>query len=409
MRLPRAIVGGRAATGCARGQLARRRVRRRARRRSSRHPSPGPCLRGRLPDLGRGSPARNDGPPPRTSSTRSRTRSSRSRPRPRAPGRRGGKGVPLPGGRPGVPGAGSRRPTCRSRRMPPTPSPSSPRRRPDNSPPSSCAAETRRSTCCRAPGTRTTSSTASRCRDRVGVQAYLVLEQALQDKNSAQALTDQATSEVIREQLKVEAEAALVGPGRGGRGGGRARGRGGAPRRAKQQLVVLQEHRAATEADYPEAGAAAAQQRRRRGCRAAGTSAGHGMDEAGAGRVTECSAGDCIRSTGAGDCTRAPTWGGLRRSDLRGDRWHRGLRGTNGGYGNFVLIDHGGGVQTGYAHIKPGGIYVGRRPAGRDRAPHRRGGHHRGHPRDATSTSRCAPAARGRCSDFLAQQGVALG
>jgi murein DD-endopeptidase MepM/ murein hydrolase activator NlpD len=33
--------------------------------------------------------------------------------------------------------------------------------------------------------------------------------------------------------------------------------------------------------------------------------------------------------------------------------------GPNGGYGNFVLIQHSYGVQTGYAHIKPGGIYVG--------------------------------------------------
>ena len=33
--------------------------------------------------------------------------------------------------------------------------------------------------------------------------------------------------------------------------------------------------------------------------------------------------------------------------------------GWNGGYGNFVLIDHGGGVQTAYGHIVSGGILVG--------------------------------------------------
>lgn len=32
--------------------------------------------------------------------------------------------------------------------------------------------------------------------------------------------------------------------------------------------------------------------------------------------------------------------------------------GANGGYGNYVRIQHGGGVGTGYAHIKPGGIIV---------------------------------------------------
>lgn len=33
--------------------------------------------------------------------------------------------------------------------------------------------------------------------------------------------------------------------------------------------------------------------------------------------------------------------------------------GPNGTYGNFVLIDHGGSTQTGYAHIRDGGILVG--------------------------------------------------
>lgn len=33
--------------------------------------------------------------------------------------------------------------------------------------------------------------------------------------------------------------------------------------------------------------------------------------------------------------------------------------GPNGSYGNFVLIDNGGGINTGYAHIRNGGILVG--------------------------------------------------
>lgn len=33
--------------------------------------------------------------------------------------------------------------------------------------------------------------------------------------------------------------------------------------------------------------------------------------------------------------------------------------GYNGGYGNYIKIDHGGGIATGYAHIRPGGFFVG--------------------------------------------------
>ena len=33
--------------------------------------------------------------------------------------------------------------------------------------------------------------------------------------------------------------------------------------------------------------------------------------------------------------------------------------GYNGGYGNYIKIDHGGGVGTGYGHIRQGGIFVG--------------------------------------------------
>lgn len=32
--------------------------------------------------------------------------------------------------------------------------------------------------------------------------------------------------------------------------------------------------------------------------------------------------------------------------------------GPNGTYGNWILLDHGEGISTGYAHIMPGGIYV---------------------------------------------------
>ena len=52
--------------------------------------------------------------------------------------------------------------------------------------------------------------------------------------------------------------------------------------------------------------------------------------------------------------------------------------GWSGSYGNFIKIDHGGGISTGYAHIRPGGLFVGygqwveRRPADRRERHHRR-------------------------------------
>ncbi|WP_243648556.1 M23 family metallopeptidase [Agromyces fucosus] len=33
--------------------------------------------------------------------------------------------------------------------------------------------------------------------------------------------------------------------------------------------------------------------------------------------------------------------------------------GYSGTYGNFIKIDHGGGISTGYAHIRDGGRFVG--------------------------------------------------
>ena len=32
---------------------------------------------------------------------------------------------------------------------------------------------------------------------------------------------------------------------------------------------------------------------------------------------------------------------------------------SNGGYGNYIKIDHGGGIGTGYGHIRAGGLFVG--------------------------------------------------
>ncbi len=48
----------------------------------------------------------------------------------------------------------------------------------------------------------------------------------------------------------------------------------------------------------------------------------------------------------------------------------------NGSLGNWILIEHGSGVETGYAHLAAGGTFVAAGPDGRGRAAHRRGRQH---------------------------------
>ena len=71
----------------------------------------------------------------------------------------------------------------------------------------------------------------------------------------------------------------------------------------------------------------------------------------------------------------------------------------NGSLGNWILIDHGSGVETGYAHLAAGGTFVAAGRDGRRRAAHRRGGQHgrlhgmppplRGAPRRGRGRTRC--------------------
>ncbi len=194
---------------------------------------------------------------------------------------------------------------------------------------------------------------------RVGVQTYLVLEQALQDKNSAQALTDKANeAKVILEELKVAAEAAFLAAQAAATAAAAAYELEQTHQaEMKAQLVVLQERRAATEADY------LAGVRERWGA-GAGSSLGEisdsGWTKPVAGSVTSVFgwrlhpiAGEWRLHTGTdlGAGCGSPIYAASGGTVV--------YAGPNGGYGNFVLIDHGGGVRTGYAHIMPGGIYVG--------------------------------------------------
>jgi murein DD-endopeptidase MepM/ murein hydrolase activator NlpD len=193
---------------------------------------------------------------------------------------------------------------------------------------------------------------------RVGVQSYLILEQALQDKNSAQALTDQANeARVILEELKVKAQEAFdIAQVAAAAAAVAYEAEQVRQAEMQAQLVVLKERRAATEADY------LAGVRERWGADASGLGeiSDTGWTRPVVGRITDPFGwrvhpiyGTWRLHTGTdiGAGCNAPIY-----AASGGTVVYAGWYGT---YGNFVLIDHGGGVQTGYAHIVNGGILVG--------------------------------------------------
>lgn len=192
---------------------------------------------------------------------------------------------------------------------------------------------------------------------KVGEQASRISDKAIQDRNTAQALTDQAeVAQDQLEQLKAEAESAFLS----------AQSAAAAAQAAldaqlanqatlQQQLAVLTERRTATEADYL-AGVEAR------------TGSGASLD------AGEISLAGWARPA-SGYINSVYGW-----SAQYGSSFHKGVDlgagcnqniyagssgtvvyaagGWNGGYGNYIIIDHGNGVQTAYAHIIEGGILV---------------------------------------------------
>ena len=193
---------------------------------------------------------------------------------------------------------------------------------------------------------------------KISEQANAIYERALQDKNTAQALTDSA--DVAKSQLKVlkdAAEKAFADAQTAAKAASDAlTAQQDHEALLQAQLVVLQANRAATEADFI-AGIKAR------------TGAGASLD-----------AGEISNSGWASPTSGFITDGfGWRIAPVEGaSTFHRGTdlaapcgqniyaassgtveyAGWNGSYGNFILLDHGNGVETGYAHIVSGGILV---------------------------------------------------
>jgi murein DD-endopeptidase MepM/ murein hydrolase activator NlpD len=72
-------------------------------------------------------------------------------------------------------------------------------------------------------------------------------------------------------------------------------------------------------------------------------------------RYVQCGSGYCSSGYHEGTDLGQACWSGIYAAQS-GTVVYAGY---NGGYGNYIKIDHGGGVATGYAHISSGGFYVG--------------------------------------------------
>ena len=222
-----------------------------------------------------------------------------------------------------------------------------------------------------------------------------VYEQAQAAQNTAQSLGDQAkVAQAERETLRIAAEEALAAAQVAAEAASAALAESEAKSQELQaQLAFLQDAEADTAAGY-EAGVierariaaeaaeaariarearaaadrAAAASRASSGASSAGASLGGGYTSSSgwgvpaSGRVTGgygprsviCGGGSCSGGyhygTDLGTGCNAPIY-----AASAGTVTYAGRLGT---YGNFVKIDHGNGVSTGYAHIVDGGIYV---------------------------------------------------
>ena len=197
-----------------------------------------------------------------------------------------------------------------------------------------------------------------------------IYNRAQEKQNSATALAGQAeVARAEREKLRIAAEEALVIAQAAQAAAEAALAESQARKiQLEQQLKFLQDTEAQTAAAYQEGERIRQEEERRRreeAMRAGspGVVASSGWARPAAGRITSgygarssiCSGGGCSGSfhyavdlgTGCSAPIFAANSGVVR------------FAGYSGTYGNYVQIDHGGGIWTGYAHIRPGGTFVG--------------------------------------------------
>ncbi|MEO6943488.1 MAG: M23 family metallopeptidase [Lacisediminihabitans sp.] len=201
-----------------------------------------------------------------------------------------------------------------------------------------------------------------------------VYAKAAQDENNARSMTSQAT--VAQDALKVFAAAAQTALDEANTASDRASAALGEQEanktRLEAQRASLVSASAVTEASYNTGVAVAAAAAAAAAKAAAEWAAAHPAPSAPAGSV---SSSGWVRPAGG----YIASGYGPRVSPCDGcSSFHAGVdlaagcnapifaassgtvsyAGWNGGYGNFILINHGGGLSTGYGHIVSGGILV---------------------------------------------------
>ena len=230
---------------------------------------------------------------------------------------------------------------------------------------------------------------------KISEQANKIYEQAIQDQNTAQALTDKAdVAKKVLEQLKIEAETAFQEAQAATEAAAAALAASETHRvELEAQLAALTSATVQTEADY-KAGVEAERQRVAAAKAAADAKALRDAQAAAATRPASGGGGSTPVYSGGGSTSAGavngngwanpatgritsgygyrihPVYGTSRLhsgTDIAGGCGipiHAGHSGTvayagvYGTYGNWVLINNGDGVSTGYAHIVNGGIRV---------------------------------------------------
>ena len=236
---------------------------------------------------------------------------------------------------------------------------------------------------------------------KIGEQAEGIYAVALADQNAAQSLSDQAqVARELREELRVEAEAAFAEAQAAQIAAEEAlAAQQENQNRLEVQLGVLQGVLQTTQAEYEEgerirkaeeaarkereeAARRAAEEAAREAARkAAEEAAAGGGDGGGANAGGSSNNGGVVTGSGWASPLSGPITSnyGPRVHPVTGRQsFHTGTdigagcgrqmfaasagtvtyAGWNGGYGNFVQINHGGGVTTAYAHIQSGGVLV---------------------------------------------------